>query len=80
MSKGSQPINASIGSEQNTLISVTTSGRVQARQIDGQRFSVTLAYPPMSRSEFAPIKVFCSEPILAFLGWGDVGNCPLILY
>ena len=53
-----KPRNASIGSEQNTLISVTTSGRVQARQIDGQRFSVTLAYPPMSRSEFAPIKAF----------------------
>jgi hypothetical protein len=52
------PRNASIGSEQNTLISITTSGRVQARQIDGQRFTITLAYPPMTRSEFAPIKAF----------------------
>lgn len=52
------PRNASIGSEQNTLISITTSGRVQARQIDGQRFTMTLAYPPMTRSEFAPIKAF----------------------
>jgi len=50
--------NASIGSEQNTITSVTTSGRVQARQIDGQRFSITLTYPPMTRSEFAPIKAF----------------------
>ena len=52
------PRNASIGSEQNTLISITTSGRVQARQIDGQRFTITLAYPHMTRSEFAPIKAF----------------------
>ena len=50
--------NANIRSEQNTLVSVTTSGRVQARQIDGQKFSITLAYPPMTRSEFAPIKAF----------------------
>ena len=50
--------NANVSSQQNTITSVTTSGRVQARQIDGQRFSITLAYPPMTRTEFAPIKAF----------------------
>jgi len=50
--------SASINSQQNTIVSVTSSGRKQARQIDGQRFSITLAYPPMTRTEFAPIKAF----------------------
>ena len=52
------PKDANIGSVQNTIVSVTTSGRVQTRQIDGQKFSITLDYPPMSRSNFAPIKAF----------------------
>ena len=50
--------SANIGSAQNTIVSVTTSGRVQARQIDGQKFTITLDYAPMSRSNFAPIKAF----------------------
>jgi hypothetical protein len=50
--------DASIGSEQNTIVSVTTSGRVQTRQIDGQKFTLTLSYPPMTRQNFAPIKAF----------------------
>jgi hypothetical protein len=50
--------SASINSEQSTIVSVTTSGRKQARQIDGQRFAITLSYPPMTRAEFAPIKAF----------------------
>jgi len=50
--------SANIRSLQNTIVSVTTSGRKQARQIDGQRFAITLSFPPMSRSEFAPIKAF----------------------
>jgi len=50
--------DASIGSEQNTIISVTTSGRVQTRQIDGQKFTITLDYAPMTRANFAPIKAF----------------------
>jgi hypothetical protein len=49
---------ANIRSQQNTIVSVTTSGRKQARQIDGQRFAITLQFPPMTRSEFAPIKAF----------------------
>ena len=50
--------SASIISQQNTIVSVTSSGRKQARQIDGQKFAMTLSYPPMTRSEFAPIKAF----------------------
>lgn len=50
--------DAQIGSEQNTIVSVTTSGRVQTRQIDGQKFTLTLSYPPMTRQNFAPIKAF----------------------
>ncbi len=49
---------AKVGSQQNTIVSVTTSGRVQTRQIDGQKFTITLDYAPMSRSSFAPIKAF----------------------
>ncbi len=52
------PRSAKISSQQNTIVSVTSSGRKQARQIDGQRFTITLQYPPMSRSEFSPIKAF----------------------
>ncbi len=50
--------SASIRSQQNTIVSVTTSGRKQARQIDGQRFAITLNYPQMKRATFAPIKAF----------------------
>tara|TARA_R110000822_G_scaffold63527_1_gene156008 strand:+ start:1663 stop:2265 length:603 start_codon:yes stop_codon:yes gene_type:complete len=50
--------SATINSQQDTIVSVTTSGRKQARQIDGQRFSITISFPPMSRAEFAPIKAF----------------------
>ena len=50
--------SANIRSLQNTIVSITTSGRKQARQIDGQRFAITLQFPAMSRAEFAPIKAF----------------------
>ena len=50
--------SANIRSLQKTIVSVTTSGRKQARQIDGQRFAITLDFPPMTRAEFAPIKAF----------------------
>jgi len=50
--------SANIRSLQNTIVSVTTSGRKQARQIDGQRFAITLQFPNMTRAEFAPIQAF----------------------
>ena len=52
------PRNAVIRSQQTTIVSITTSGRKQARQIDGQRFAITLQFPNMTRSEFAPIQAF----------------------
>lgn len=52
------PRNANIRSQQNTIVSVTASGRKQARQIDGQKFAITLQFPTMTRAEFAPIQAF----------------------
>lgn len=45
-------------SNQNTLYSETDSGKTFRRQVQGQKFSFTVAYPPMTRSEFAPIMAF----------------------
>lgn len=36
----------------------SVSGRVQVRSIGGQRFEFTAVYPPMSRSDFAPVFAF----------------------
>ena len=52
------PSSVSISSNQNTIVSITSSGRRQARQIDGQRFRLTAKFPVMSRTEFAPILAF----------------------
>jgi len=45
-------------SNQKTLFSQTDSGKTFRRQVQGQRFSFTIAYPPMTRAEFAPIMAF----------------------
>tara|TARA_R100001015_G_C4624916_1_gene183239 strand:+ start:1719 stop:2327 length:609 start_codon:yes stop_codon:yes gene_type:complete len=45
-------------SNQKTLLSETDSGKTFRRQVQGQRFSFTVSYPPMKRSEFAPIMAF----------------------
>ena len=52
------PRDVIIRSQQNTIVSTTASGRRQARQIDGQRFALTLRFPVMTRAEFAPILAF----------------------
>ena len=52
------PSSVTISSNQNTIVSTTSSGRRQARQIDGQRFRLTAKFPVMSRTEFAPILAF----------------------
>ena len=46
------------GSEQKTITSTTDSGKMFAVQIDGQRFKFSASYPPMTRSEFAPVYAF----------------------
>ena len=43
---------------QKTLFSETDSGKTFRRQVQGQRFSFTVQYPPMTRAEFAPIMAF----------------------
>ena len=53
-----KPSSVSISSNQNTIVSTTVSGRRQARQIDGQRFRMTIKFPVMKRSQFAPILAF----------------------
>ncbi|MFZ9066257.1 MAG: hypothetical protein ACO23R_02675 [bacterium] len=45
-------------SEYFNLTSQTISGRIQARNIGGQRFRFTAAYPPLSRTEFGPVLAF----------------------
>ena len=45
-------------SNQKTLLSETDSGKTFRRQVQGQRFSFTVAYPPMTRAEFAPVMAF----------------------
>ena len=45
-------------SNQKTLFSATDSGKTFRRQVQGQRFSFTVSYPPMKRTEFAPIMAF----------------------
>ena len=52
------PRDVAISTNQNTIVTTTASGRRQARQIDGQRFKLTLSFPIMTRSEFAPILAF----------------------
>ena len=47
-----------IKSNQKTLVSETDSGKTFRRQVQGQRWSFTIKYPPMTRSDFAPIMAF----------------------
>ena len=51
-------IAINLRSNQKTLLSETDSGKTFRRQVQGQRFSFTVSYPPMTRSEFAPIMAF----------------------
>lgn len=50
--------SANFRSEFFNLRSQTISGRTQVRNIGGQRFSFTAAYPPMTRTEFSPVMGF----------------------
>ena len=45
-------------SEQKTKVSTTDSGKMFSTQVDGQRFRFSATYPPMSRSDFAPVLAF----------------------
>jgi hypothetical protein len=45
-------------SEFFNLSSETISGRIQVRNIGGQRFGFSAAYPPLTRAEFSPVLGF----------------------
>lgn len=45
-------------SEQKTITSTTDSGKMFSVQVDGQRFKFSATYPPMRRSDFAPVIAF----------------------
>ena len=47
-----------IKNNQTTIVSTSISGRRQARQLQNQRWSMTVAFPPMTRASFAPIFAF----------------------
>ena len=51
-------IAINLRSNQKTLLSETDSGKTFRRQVQGQRFSFTVSYPPMTRSDFAPLMAF----------------------
>ena len=53
---GFQAIN--IKSDIKTLISKTASGKTFRRQVDGQRWTFTLTYPNIKRSDFAAVQAF----------------------
>jgi len=45
-------------SNQRTLTSISDDGTTYTRQIDTQRFSLTLSFPPQSKADFMPIMAF----------------------
>ena len=47
-----------ITSNQTTMVSTAINGRRQARQLQNQRWSMTVSFPPMTRASFAPIFAF----------------------
>lgn len=48
-------------SQSPTLVSEAASGKLQARQIAGQRWVFTASYPPLTRAEFAPVSAFIMQ-------------------
>ena len=55
------PVSFRITSKVKTLSSESLSGKILTRKIGGQRFEATLVYPPMTRTQFAPIHAFLME-------------------
>jgi len=50
--------SAKIRSKVYNLMSESVSGRIQVRTIGGQRWELTLSFPPLTRAEFAPVQAF----------------------
>lgn len=47
-----------LNSNQRTLTSVADDGTTYTRQIDSQKFTLTISFPPQSRSDFLPMMAF----------------------
>ena len=78
-----------IRSVQPTFVSRTISGRRQARQIAGQFWTMTAAFPAMTRAQFAPIDAFVMKqrgqyesfqvvPPVLNAGLGSPAGTPLV--
>ena len=50
-----------IKNNQTTIVSTSISGRRQARQLQNQRWEMTVSFPPMTRTNFAPIFAFINS-------------------
>ena len=50
-----------IRNNQTTIVSTSISGRRQARQLQNQRWEMTVSFPPMTRANFAPIFAFINS-------------------
>lgn len=50
-----------IKNNQTTIVSTSISGRRQARQLQNQRWEMTVSFPPMTRANFAPIFAFINS-------------------
>ena len=50
-----------ITSNQTTIVSTAINGRRQVRQLQNQRWSMTVSFPPMTRTNFAPIFAFINS-------------------
>jgi hypothetical protein len=53
------PADIKVSSFTPTLVSQTQSLKRQVRRRGGQRWAFDVNYPPMTRSEFAPVYAFC---------------------
>jgi hypothetical protein len=53
------PADIKVSSFTPTLVSQTQSLKRQVRRRGGQRWSFDVNFPPMTRSEFAPVYAFC---------------------
>jgi hypothetical protein len=47
-----------IKSNQTTIVSTAINGRRQSRQLQNQRWEMTVSFPPMTRASFSPIFAF----------------------
>ena len=78
-----------VSSNQSTFVSRSISGRRQSRQIGGQYWRLRASFPPMTRTQFAPIYAFVIAqrgryesfsviPAVISTGQGSPAGTPLV--